>query len=576
MKEIAQHVKTARAAVARAPRRRSRLILRETDVGLMLVAAAAVLLLATCVGPLAAQHAALPAAASQIPVYDNLGTHHVAISTTVPRTQQYFDQGMRLYYAFNHAEASRAFNEAARLDPQCAICHWGAALAHGPNINLPMDSANGAAAWTAIRNAVLLRQHASPKERALIDALATRYTAVPPAERAALDSAYARAMAGVVQQHPDDPEAATLYAEALMDLSPWQYWNRDGSPRPATPVLLGQLERVLRANPEHPGANHFFIHAVEAVDPQRAVPMAERLAGLMPGAGHIVHMPGHIYVRVGRYLDAIRANEHAVHADETYIRDHNPAAGIYTAGYYPHNYDFLAFAASMIGRADQAIAAADRVASLISEELLYAPGMTMLQGHMSRPLQMRVRFGRWQEILAAPMPDPALPHARAMWHYARGRAFAASGDTDAAETELEAGRAAAADPALGGARLEFNAARDILAIAFDVLAGHVAAARGEFPNAVARLQQAAQLEDALVYGEPPEWSVPVRQELGAVLLAAGRPADAETVFRADLERFPENSWSLEGLARSVEAQGRTESAAHTAAGHGAVRRGGEQ
>jgi hypothetical protein len=418
-----------------------------------------------------------------------------------------------------------------------------------------MDSAAAVAAYAAVQQAVELRQHASPKERALIDALSVRYAEVPSSDRAALDSLYARAMGEVAARFPGDPEMATLYAESLMDLSPWQYWERDGSPRPDTPELLAQLEAVLASHPDHPGANHFFIHAVEAVDPHRAVPMAERLAGLMPGAGHLVHMPGHIYVRVGRYVDAIRANEHAVHADESWIRDHNPGPGMYTVGYYPHNYDFLAFAASMIGRSRQSLDAADRMVELIPEEMLRAPGLTLLQNSLSRGLQMRVRFGRWDEILATLEPAADLLYARGIWHYAQGRALAASGNVAGADRQLALLRAAAADPALHDAYLEFNPAPALLAIAGDVLAAYIAAARLDMAGAIAALRTAVALEDELVYGEPPEWSIPVRQDLGAMLLAAGRAAEAGAVFREDLQRFPENGWSLHGLARSLEARG---------------------
>lgn len=491
-----------------------------------------------------------------VPLYDNLGTHAYAITTDVPLAQRYFDQGLRLYYAFNHAEAIRAFRAAAAVDEQCAMCHWGEALSWGPNINLPMDSASGVAAYAALQRAQSLRAHASPREQALIDALAVRYAAVPPTDRAALDTAYAEAMGAVAAAYPADDEAATLYAEALMDLSPWSYWERDGSARPATPVILAQLESVLARSADHPGANHFYIHALEAVAPERAVAAAERLAGLVPGAGHLVHMPGHIYIRVGRYEDAIRANEHAVHADETYIRDQNPAFGVYVAGYYPHNYDFLAFAASMIGRKSQALQATARMRALQSEEMLHAPGMTFLQHHRTRALQMRVRFGLWDQVLAEAAPPADLPHARAMWHYAHGRALAATGDPAGAETDLAALRAAATDPALAPQRLEFNTAGAVLSIAAEVLAGHIAAARGDDDRAITRLREAARLEDALTYGEPPDWSVPVRQELGVVLLAAGRPADAQRAFEEDLVRFPENGWSLHGLARALRAQGR--------------------
>lgn len=492
-----------------------------------------------------------------VPLYDNLGNHHYAIATKVALAQRYFDQGLRLYYAFNHQESVRAFKEAARLDPGCAMAQWGIALALGPNINAPMDANAGRAAWAAIRKALALSGNASEKERALIRALATRYAEKPPEDRAALDKAYAAAMRDVVRQYPDDLEARTLYAEALMDLSPWEYWTRDAKPREHTNELLAQLEHVLAANPNHPGANHFYIHAVEAVQPERAVPAAERLAKLMPGAGHIVHMPGHIYIRVGRYLDAIKANEHAVHADETYIRDQSPAFGVYVAGYYPHNYDFLAFAASMIGRSAQAIGAAEKIAALASPEMMKTPGMTFTQNHHTRHLQMKVRFGQWVEIRKTPAPAADLPHARAMWHYAQGRALAAQGDAQAARAELERLRAAAKNPELAKARLEFNTSAQVLGIASEALAGHVAAAQGDLEGAIGHLREAARREDDLVYGEPPEWSVPVRQELGLVLLKAGRTGDAERAFREDLKRFPENVWSLNGVAQALRAQNRT-------------------
>ncbi|HEX8272477.1 MAG TPA: hypothetical protein VF615_07465 [Longimicrobiaceae bacterium] len=360
-------------------------------------------------GPAAAQHehhaARPPAAAGAVPLYGDLGSHGYAVTTRVPAAQRYFDQGLRLYYAFNHAEAARAFGEAARLDPGCAMCHWGVALALGPNVNAPaMDSASTVQAYAAAQRALRLAPGAAPVERALVRALAVRYAPAPAADRAGLDSAYARAMAGVAREHPDDPEAATLYAESLMDLSPWAYWTAEGEPRPDTPALLASLERVVAARPDHPGACHFFIHAVEAVHPARAVPCAERLPALMSGAGHLVHMPGHIYVRVGRWMDAIRANEHAVHADEAYIRDQRPGAGIYTLGYYPHNHDFLAFAAMMAGRRAQALDAAAKVAEGIPEEALRAPGMEFLQHRMTRTLQLQVRFGRWDDVLRAPAP----------------------------------------------------------------------------------------------------------------------------------------------------------------------------
>jgi tetratricopeptide (TPR) repeat protein len=500
-------------------------------------------------------------ASTPVPLFDNLGAHTYAITTSVPLAQKYFDQGLRLYYGFNHAEAIRAFEEATRRDADCAMCYWGIALAYGPNINAPMDRDAALAAYAALQKAVGREAKANARERALIQALSARYAADPPENRATLDSAYAAALREVVRQYPDDLEVATLLAEALMDLSPWNYWTPDGQPRADTREILAQLERVIARNPSHPGANHFYIHAVEAVQPERALPAAERLAALMPGAGHIVHMPGHIYVRVGRYLDAIAANEHAVHADETYIRDQRPGAGAYTVGYYPHNYDFLAFAASMVGRSGQSIGAAEKMTTLVPAEMLRQAGLTFPQHHLTRHLQMKVRFSRWADILAAPAPAEDLPYARAMWQYARGRALAARGNTAEAKQALARVRAATQDTSLAQLRLEFNTAGAILGIASEVLAGQIAAADGDLPGAVKLLREGARLEDALTYGEPPEWSVPVRQELGLVLLRSGDPLGAEQVFREDLKRFPDNGWSLRGLELSLIAQNRQPDAA---------------
>jgi tetratricopeptide (TPR) repeat protein len=515
----------------------------------------ATLALSLAVGAALTVRAQSPAAT--VPFLDNLGSHTYAITTGVPLAQRYFDQGLRLYYGFNHAEAIRAFQEATRQDPACAMCYWGIALASGPNINAPMDRQAGLIAYDAVRQAVAREATAGPTERALIQALVARYAADPPDDRSGLDAAYARALGEVVRRYPADLEAATLYAEALMDQSPWNYWTAEGTPRPDTPEILGQLERVMAANPNHPGANHFYIHALEAVQPERALAAAERLARLMPGAGHIVHMPGHIYVRVGRYQDAIAANEHAVHTDETYIRDHRPAPGIYTASYYPHNYDFLAFAASMIGRSRQAIAAAEKITTIVPQASLREPGMAFVQHHQTRHLQMKVRFSRWDDVLAAPPPAEDLPHARAMWQYARGRALAARGSVSEAEAALEQVRATAGDVKVAPVRLEFNASGAVLAVASEVLAGHLASAKGDLTAAVAHLREAARLEDVLTYGEPPEWSVPVRQELGRLLLSTARAGEAEQAFREDLKRFPENGWSLKGLELALRAQGRT-------------------
>lgn len=510
-----------------------------------------------------AQHTAEheePQNSTAVPLYDNLGDHHYAISTEVPAAQAYFDQGLRLYYAFNHAEAVRAFREAQRLDPDCAMCWWGEALAWGPNINLPMDTPAGVAAYTALQGTLARRDQASEHEQALIDALAVRYEAEPGEDRGPLDQAYANAMAGVASRFPGDHEVAVLYAEALMDLRPWDYWAEDGRPNPGIADALASLESVIAVDEKHPGACHFFIHAVEKLYPDRAVECAERLANLMPGAGHLVHMPGHIYIRVGRYADAVEANEHAIHADETYIQDQRPAMGMYTAGYYPHNYDFMAFAAMMIGRGDQAITAAETVATLLPAELFGAPGMDFLQHWSIRPLLVRIRFARWDELLNEPSPPASQPHARAIWHYARGRALAAQGETEPAVAELEQLRSLMKDEAVQGIKMEYNPSTDLLGIAEQVLAGWIDASAGRDDAAVEALREAVRREDRLLYGEPPEWTVPARQDLGAVLLQGGRFTEAEQTFREDLDRFPNNGWSLHGLAAALRGQGRADEA----------------
>lgn len=509
----------------------------------------------------AAQDASTPA--DDVPLYDNLGDHHYSITAANPTVQAYFDQGLRLYYAFNHAEAIRAFRKAQSLDPQCAMCWWGEALAWGPNINAAMEPPAAKSAFAAIQEAKARRDHVSPREQALIDALATRYATEPQEDRSALDRAYAEAMKAVAARWPDDSDIVVLHGEAVMDLQPWDYWTGDGKPRPGMGEALAGFERVVAANPEHPGACHFFIHAVEELYPERAVPCAERLANLMPGAGHLVHMPGHIYIRIGRYADAIEQNRHAVHADETWIADQRPGAGMYTVGYYPHNYDFLAFAASMIGRSDEAISSANKVAELIPAEMFGAPGMDFLQHWSVRPLQMLVRFSHWDDILQYDEPTSSVPYARAIWHYARGRALAATGDAAAARDELAALQTIAADPDVMNLKMEFNSAGDLLAVASHLLAGYVEAAAGNYDQALAEMQAGVAAEDALLYGEPPEWSVPARQEYGAMLLRANRPTQAERVFREDLGRFRDNGWSLHGLAVALEAQGREAEASQT-------------
>lgn len=498
-------------------------------------------------------------ASDTVPLYTDLGSHHRAISTRVTKAQQYFDQGLRLVYGFNHGEAIRAFTEAARLDPNCAMCYWGTAYAYGPHVNAGMDSASGVAAYAAVQQALAHLTHARPVEQALIRAVAKRYAAVPPADRAALDSAYARAMADVVKQFPNDLDAAALYAEALMDLRPWNYWKpEDGTPYPGTETIVAQLERVLATNPSHPGACHYYIHAVEAVAPEKAIPCAERLAALMPGVGHMVHMPAHIYIRVGRYADAIEANVHAVHTDEVYIEGQKPQ-GVYPLGYYPHNYHFLSFAATLAGRSAQAIAAAKKTAATTPYDI--AKQVPILEPFVIYAFLTYVTFGRWEELLALPLPPTDLAYSRGMAQYARGVAFAATGRWAEAQAALDTVKQIGAASTQGYKAAGWVTPGTNLQIAAHVLAGEIAARQGQLDQAIAHFREGMKLEDGLLYFEPPDWYYPIRHSLGAVLLKAGRAADAEQAYREDLKRFPENGWALFGLAQSLHAQNKHAEAA---------------
>ena len=500
--------------------------------------------------PLQAQqhrHSGNGASPVRVPLYTNLGSHHYAITTRNPQAQRYFDQGIRLSWAFNHAEAIRSFAEGERIDSSCAMCAWGIAFASGPNINAAMDSAAGVRAFQAIQRARKRAAGVSVRERALIDALAGRYASIPVGDRARLDSVWARAMKNVADRFGDDQETQVLYADAVMNLSPWNYWNADKTPRPQTTELVGRLERVLADNPNHPGACHMFIHAVEATQPARALPCAERLASLMPGAGHIVHMPGHIYIRVGRYRDAIRLNEHAVHADAELLEGPGVARrGIYANGLYPHNYHFLSFAASMSGMSRTAIDAARETAKRLGVEAVKAvPWVESVTPIVQVTL---VTFGRWEEILAEPEPTDSIAFLKGMTWYARGVAHAALGDAVAAARALQRLRDVAASyPATDNGTA--------LNIAVHALQGEIAL-RGKRPqDAVAHFRDAVRLEDGLTYNEPPTWYYPIRHSLGVALLAANQAKEAERVYREDLERFPRNGWSLFGLAQALERQG---------------------
>lgn len=498
---------------------------------------------------------------SAAPLYDDLGDHHYAISTTNPLAQRYFDQGLILAYGFNHAEAARSFRQAAALDAECAMCRWGLAYVLGPNINAPMEADAIPEAWTVIQEAIALSDHATAKEQALIQALAQRYSSNPTAAREPLDLAYANAMREVAHAYPDDAEIATLYAEALMDTTPWDYWDEAGEPTAAGAEIMALLESVLAHDANHIGANHLYIHAVEKERPELGIPSADRLMMLVPGSGHLTHMPSHIYIRVGRYHDAVVSNQNGIAADNAYraIPCHLP--GMYTSAYMPHNHHFLWFAAMMTGQRQVSLDAA-RITAEVDPEMMRSPELAgSLQHYSLVPLFTLIRFGQWDEILAEPAPDSDLLYPAGIWHYARGVAYLGNGKLRRASRELAQLRAIAANEELQAVQIwGFNSAASILNIASEVLAGRIAAKRDNYPQAIGHLETAIALEDALVYTEPADWYHPVRNLMAETLLAANQFEQAERYFRDDLAIYPDNGWSLNGLMRSLQAQGKTEEA----------------
>lgn len=499
------------------------------------------------------------------PLFEGMGDYHRPITTNDAGAQRYFDQGMVLAFGFNHAEAIRSFRAAQRLDPDCAMCFWGEALATGPNINVTsggraiMSPESRVAAHAAAQKALSLADRVAPVERALIEAQAVRYDGSETSDRDPLDRAYAEAMRSVVQRFPDDDDAAAMYAEAWMNTMPWNYWSDDGQPRPETVEVIDALERIIARSPRHPLALHLYIHAVEASsDPGRAETAADTLLTLVPGSGHLVHMPAHTYWRVGRYHDAAEANVRAAAVDEQYIAQCN-AQGFYPALYYPHNIHFLWAASSMEGRSAVAIDAARRVAANVRiEQMREFPTVEFFR---TIPLLALTQFGRWDEILAEPMPDASLRYATAIARYARGVALARKGDLAAARRERDQ-----LVPLRDTTEILFLDTNDypavtLLQIADALLEGELAMAAGSVDAAVGHFERAVALQDGLPYMEPPFWYYPTRQSLGAALLAAGRAGEAEAVYRRDLEDYPHNGWSMFGLAESLAAQGRTDEAA---------------
>ena len=494
------------------------------------------------------------------PLWDGLGKVTFKITTANGSAQSYFDQGLRLAYAFNHDEARRAFRKAQKLDPDCAMCFWGEALVLGPNINLPMQDDAVMPAFAAAEKARMLASGATAREQALIAALSTRYTRDAKADRVPLDTAYALAMEKVAAQFPEDNEIAVLFAESVMDLSPWDYWKADGrTPNPQSGPIVPTLERVLARDPDHPGAIHYYIHAVEASDrPERAEPYADRLRGAIPGSGHLVHMPSHIYYRVGRYLDALADNKAAAAVDEKYLVETNAPMGVYRLGYYPHNVHFVLASAQMAGDGPTVIAAAEKLGNLIPDEL--ARDLAMVQPVKAAPYFAHALFSPPGTVLALPDPGDGIPYVKAMWRYARGIAYVAQGDLAAAEAEANA----IAVLERGDFTLLKAAgvpAQEVLALARTVIEARVAQGQGDKAAAVERFGRAASLQDELPYMEPPYWYYPVRQSLAVSLMRAGRLDEAEEQFQRALKRAPGNGWSWFGLAQLYRARGNADQAA---------------
>jgi tetratricopeptide (TPR) repeat protein len=494
------------------------------------------------------------------PLFDGMGKHHHPITTSDPDAQRYFDQGLVIDFAFNHAESARSFRAAQTLDPECAMCYWGEALALGPNINVTsngkvvMSDEERKSAYAAIQKAVSLKdqERLTEAERDYIDALATRYNGDPSTDREPLDLAYVDAMRKLHHKYPEDDDAASLFAESMMNTMPWDYWLDPENPKPLTEEVLAALEGVLERNPEHPLAIHLYIHAVEASSqPERAEAPADTLRDLVPGAGHLVHMPSHIYWRVGRYADASEANVLAAAVDEAYIAACN-AQGFYPAAYYPHNIHFLWAASSMEGRSAIAIEAARKVAANVRLEMIEEfPGVEFFN---TIPLLSLVQFGRWDDVLAEPAPPENLEYSQAIWHYARATALANQGKLDDARAEHAKLVPLRDETDVVFLDSIYYPATMLLTIADALVQGEIAMAEENYDEAIAHFRLAVETQDELPYTEPPFWYYPTRHTLGKALLTAGDAAAAEEVYRIDLEQYPRNGWAMYGLIQALEAQ----------------------
>jgi tetratricopeptide (TPR) repeat protein len=490
------------------------------------------------------------------PLYEGLGNMAMPVTTKSAEAQAYFDQGLRLAWGFNHAEARRSFQEAQRLDPECAMCFWGEAFVLGPNINDAMHDEAAAAARAAIDRALALREVATPKERALIEALSSRYDADLTAGRPPLDEAWAGAMGGVTRAYPDDADMLVLYAEALMNLQPWDYWEADGlTPKGVGGKIVAVLERALELDADHLGAAHLYIHAVEAsADPARAEAVADRLRGAAPAAGHLTHMPAHLYMRIGRHGDSIAVNHYAIAADEAFLAQAGDAASpLYRFGYYPHNVHFLMVSAQMAGVKEDVIGAAEKLAEITSDEV--SQELAWVQAIKSAPFSAHAQFSDPDVILALPNPGDRFPFVKGYWHYARGVALAFKGDHEGASAEADAIGRLIDEADLSVLDEQYLPARDVLGIARHVVEARIAQARRDYAAAERQLAEAIRLQDGMSYMEPPFWYYPVRQTLGAVLLQQGRADEAVAAFEKALAASPRNGWALWGLLKAKAAAG---------------------
>ncbi|WP_299556220.1 tetratricopeptide repeat protein [Seonamhaeicola sp.] len=494
------------------------------------------------------------------PLFENLGDLTYKISTDNKKAQQFFDQGLKLTYAFNHAEAHRSFLEASRLDSNAAMAYWGQAYVLGPNINDPMpDDERKVKCHEAIHKANNFLSTATTKERHLIQALSHRYSKDVTKDISELNTAYMEAMKQVAEKYPNDADIQTLYAASVMNTTPWNYWDKDGNAQPNIKEAKAALEKAIELDPHHPGAHHYYIHMVELPKPDLGVPSAEKLGQLMPAAGHLVHMPSHIYIRVGRYKDAVTANQKAILADEDYISQCF-AQGMYPLGYYPHNIHFLWSASSLLGASDIAIDAAKKTAEKVPVGEM--KDLHFLQNFAATPLLAYTRFGKWNDILTYPKPNDDIKHLKLIWHYARGIAFIKKNNLKEAEEELEFIKAFITDADMEtNMATGFDPGTTIAELAFEIVSGEIAAANGNLDLAIEHLEKAIEIEDGLTYNEPSAWHIPPRQNLGAVLIKAKKYEVAENIYKEDLEVLRRNGWSLIGLYHCLKAQNKMDEAA---------------